>query len=171
MHAPSQGTMGNRPTNIHTQGSNLYVKNMCSLAGAGQQRFVENEHDIYLNIIRDCLHTDCQPRVKLQRKFRLEKWKFQHILLTTFYKNYTCGQKMRDISAVLCYCGCIVLRKMLSNITRVVFFLQCRILILVLMLVFVRSSPSSRIFKSILKHYITTIIYRYTERITMKLTL
>ena len=35
MHAPSQGTMGNRPTNIHTQGSNLYVKNMCSLAGAG----------------------------------------------------------------------------------------------------------------------------------------
>ena len=61
------------------------------------------------------------------------------ILAYSTNKNYTCGQKMRDIGAILCYCGCIVLRKMMINFTLDLFFAvqNCECTILVLRLVFV----------------------------------
>ena len=57
-------------------------------------------------------------------------------------------------------CKCCFVLLWVHNFTRVFFFAVQNFegTILVLMLVFVRSSPSSRIFKSILKRYITTII-------------
>ena len=75
---PSQGTTGNRLTNILAQASKLYVKNMCWFAGARLQLIIMNILNTYLLVPRE---TVCFPEmppinkcfVKCQKTKNLEQ--------------------------------------------------------------------------------------------------